>query len=443
MRHFLLFILFSACAPTASFDLPEVSRGRLASFELYVATDGNDLNECTQVAPCATLQRAHDVLPDVIDDGYTVHIAAGTYVGVVMTKTIRPSRDGSASFLNFEGTLLTLASGTVTSFTPAGAGALAVVSDTAQSWTPDEHKGRLFEAGGTWYVIQSNTSNAILVAMFSATRVLPGASYAIVDRATVLTDLPADTGGPLGYTAWPSGAIKIDSAASSPGPNPIVFQKLVAGQIWARGPNRLMLAWVKFDTLNNLNDGTTCHHCYGHSISSGSYAGSGESLHISRSVFEGGTISAATANLIQSSYFSGGNPACFILGNQGTAAQAQIVSTMFDACARGIYVSNSSGAGGVGQVGVSTSTIRNSTVAGVYFASPLASADLKSITGSGNAVGVWLSEGGHANCPAACTITGTADFKIDYVDYTQAQLRANTPRVLPYAPSPYGSVLYE
>src|SRR5215475_5774620 len=46
-----------------------------ATSDLYVASSGNDANNCTASAPCKTLAHAYSVAPA----GAVVHVAAGSY----------------------------------------------------------------------------------------------------------------------------------------------------------------------------------------------------------------------------------------------------------------------------------------------------------------------------------------------------------------------------
>lgn len=483
MRALIVSMLLglAACDLERVEDLGTIS-ARVDATEFFVEADGgSDTNDCSASAPCLTIQRAADQIPEDVTGGYRVKVGRGSYAGLVLAgKDVQPGRAGSASFIDFEGTLISpdlttgTASGTITSFT-AASGGIATVMDSSQNWATNALKGMLFEfvsgpgsSATARFVIQSNTADTVKIAAFASTSATAGSTtYAIKDHGTFIdTPVTGDTGAPFNLSPWGAAGIKVSVTAPAPGPNPIVFEKMAVRVSGAThfslfGPNRVMLLWVKLVDggsgagygVENFNDGTTCHHCFcsvgtfGSCVTSSAFSGSGRSLHVSRSVLEGGsvTVTAAGGNLIQSSYFGANSgAACLVAGAQGIPSQVQVTASTFDGCTRALYVSNSSGGGGIGQFGVQSSVVKNSTVAGVFFASQLATADLLGLSGTGNAIGIWVSEGGHANCTTGCTITGTtADFQVDGVNYSQATLRSNSPKVVPQTASPYGSAIYE
>jgi hypothetical protein len=60
--------------------LPVAASYAVDPSDLYVASGGDDANECTQAAPCASVQRAIDL---AAASGTTIHVGAGTFSGEI------------------------------------------------------------------------------------------------------------------------------------------------------------------------------------------------------------------------------------------------------------------------------------------------------------------------------------------------------------------------
>lgn len=165
-----------------------------AAMTLYVDQDGgSDSNACTggDGGVCLTINGAINKVPKRVRHNVTVNVAAGTY-----------AENATINHFGLEtGVTFTLA-GTLTMFTPAtgtaagtltGAAGVASggyvqrVTDSGQSWTVDNLKGRFFTVAGTSRVIVSNTATTLDVVCPTAFGA--GNAYTINDPATAVTTL--------------------------------------------------------------------------------------------------------------------------------------------------------------------------------------------------------------------------------------------------------------
>lgn len=446
--------------------------------ELYVVADaGSNDNDCLAWdAGCATIEGALQKFPADFTFQATVHVSEGQHIGAVVAgKRVLPASDGSSRFLRIKGQLSPYVptsgtgAGTLTGFTAANwPAALATFTDSTQAWVPGELVGRLIEitsgvgvSSTSTYVIESNTATSInAIAFQGAAAGAVGSGYAIRDWATrVVIPVPADVNGPYGVSNWSAAGFRIDgNLADGNNGTGLMFEGLSVsvpsafGFHISGGTTRVSLRWVKVEGGTSsvvvdsgagvvvtdsylkptpLNVGLLTH---GTNRTANGWA-------ITRSLVEGGNIGVDGSAI--------GTVSTCVLKGQVTAAISagtaiQIVNTRIQGGARGLFISNSSSGGGVGQIGVRGVDISGTTVAGVYFGSSLATADLGVLTGTGNALGIYATEGAKVNCTASCTITGTvADFQVDGVNYSQATLRTNSPRVVPLVASPFGSCVYE
>ena len=206
-RHVLIFL---ALLPSLVFAQPTVTRGgalkkrqyqTYSNLTLYVDPTGSDSGACTSsgTGACATLGGALGKLPKNIRHTVQVNVAAGTYTETVQVTGFalsRPPNDTSASAaLTISGTMgaptLTTGttSGTLTSTSMSAPP--STVTDSGQSWTVDELKGRflLMTSGarnGTYYPIVSNTATVLRLASIDILLV-SGATYSIVEPKTVFS----------------------------------------------------------------------------------------------------------------------------------------------------------------------------------------------------------------------------------------------------------------
>jgi hypothetical protein len=172
---------------------------------LFVDPTGADTNACTAsgTAACATVTGALSKLPLQVRNNVTINVAAGTYtdtfdvtgfqfVGDGLTFTILGTQ---VNFTPATGA----ATGTITAFAdqPDTAASRGVLTDSGQTWTVNNLRGRLLEitsgaASGQVRPIAENTATTVTFAGAFATDPAPGATYRI------------STPGPV----WSSGGLR-------------------------------------------------------------------------------------------------------------------------------------------------------------------------------------------------------------------------------------------
>ncbi len=171
---------------------------------LFVDPTGNDANRCTAsgTAACLTLGGALNKLPINIRDLVTVNVAAGTYTEVfrVLDFNIegRNGATASTAALNITGveSAFTVATGsnagTLTAYSAGSAGTHGIATDSGQTWTVNDLRGRFLQivsgtGSGQFMPIASNTATAISLASNFTTPPVAGSTYAIVTPGPVFT----------------------------------------------------------------------------------------------------------------------------------------------------------------------------------------------------------------------------------------------------------------
>lgn len=487
-RTFALLIALCASAAIAD-DGISVTRGDLlkrrqyvtaGALTYYVETTGNDANACTDVsAPCLTIDGALGKIPKEIAHPTNVQVGLGNFGAFTMTGfRIRSpsSTTGTANYLAVTGTLTTptLAqgptSGTLTAATAASGATFATYTDGAANWAVNALQGYLLEIiSGTGSTVQptagiivANTATVITALGPTAAN---GSGYAIRDWGSfVTTPATATSNGPPGASTSTEftycARIQNNTGAAN---NPLIyvtrmgFKPTCTSVLNVRGSNRVSLTTIKTDDTGgsaqfglSANDGSgvtisgyyciaqTTGVCFGNTSTNIQSTGVG----ITRSWFRGGNSSVTLAGpaTLTTSYFTGANFCNLCLGGQSAGASVQIVGIRIDGGARGLYLNNSSAGGAMGNWGCTSADISNTTVAGITMATHLTTGNINTVSGTGNLVGIALSEGAHLNIKSGVTITGTTELTLDGNAYTLAGMRANTPRSIM---TPIGTCAYE
>lgn len=196
---------------------------------LYVDTLGSDLNSCTAAGTgaCATPMGALKKIPNIIRHRVNISVGAGNFPGILLSGFTFDSRIQSTDTgLFITGTLgnSTLASGLATGTTTSatavtGNAVFATLTDTTQSWTVNDLRGRFIViTGGTGAiaipkVISSNTATVITVVGGWNSATPNGTStYAIQDATSVLTTGIVTPTGLAGSTSLATSTSMIDVA---------------------------------------------------------------------------------------------------------------------------------------------------------------------------------------------------------------------------------------
>jgi hypothetical protein len=197
---------------TARINGFEVASATAGDLTLYVDPIGSDSNPCTTFGDggCLTIQGALRKVPPIVRDLVTINVAAGNFAGFYIDGFNFTPRDvATLKGLAIQGTLANVtpttgsATGTLTSIVQPvlGSPGFTVATDSTQSWTTDNLKGRFFVAtggGGSGSVIPiiSNTATTLTLVMGGAFPAFaPGTTYAIQTPATIINSGIRTPGG--------------------------------------------------------------------------------------------------------------------------------------------------------------------------------------------------------------------------------------------------------
>jgi hypothetical protein len=463
-----------------------VSRGEWATtgaLGLFVETTGNDGSDCRSVgAPCATLQGAFDKIPENVFHGVTITAGLGNFSGAVLSGKVIHTRSGGGAWINFQGTLKTAtvatgtASGTLTGYVAGAAATHTTYTDSTQSWTANDLRGKWVQiTGGTGvsataiYVIASNTATVLTLAGTGTAAI--GSTYTIVDSGTVITALTAaEAGGPFGISNDTGAGIRIIGNESYGNfGNNIAVSKLScamsasSGQcVQVDGPTRAYVRWLSAAGAGQFAIGVRFTNQGGGFVNNSSFALSGSGslgvsmgniadqsggVRISNSLFNGGAggvqMQATGVTISGSKFFA--QTAQAIVGAQLGTGGTQLSNNRIDCNsvggARGISVTTHADLGGayVVPIGLSSSDISNCMDA-VRLAYPGAHGMFKAVSGTGNTVAFNVSYGANCLVDATSTITGATEINLDGAGSTIAAMRAAVPRLVT---NTYGSIVYE
>lgn len=202
----------------------DVSRATTAALNLYVDTTGNDANDCTAsgASACLTIQGAVNKVPKRLLHAVDIAVGAGTFAGggaYVEGFSCEPGASASTGgYLRIHGTLATAtvatgtATGTATSGTASSGNTGTILTDSGQSWTVDDLRGKLLEitagtGSGQVVAIASNTATAITLAASLGTTPNNTSVYAIRSWGTVISGALALPAGLATYSGLTTSSV--------------------------------------------------------------------------------------------------------------------------------------------------------------------------------------------------------------------------------------------
>jgi hypothetical protein len=150
---------------------------------LYVRTTGDDNNDGDVItAPLATIQEAVNRIPKFVLHDVTIDLGEGSFTGAVVKNIIV---SGSAKFL-IKGILGAVTPATGTASGTATAGTTLQLTDSGQTWTANNLRGKLLKVDNAYRFIRQNTADVIdVVGPFSES--VDGKDYEIVESKTTIT----------------------------------------------------------------------------------------------------------------------------------------------------------------------------------------------------------------------------------------------------------------
>ena len=187
-----------------------------ANITLYVATTGNDTNDClTAPTACLTIQAAVNKVPRFIKHQVTINVGAGNFAAFYVTGRILEGWVGQGATYQF-----TIQGADYINFTPAtgtgsgtsNGGDTQHLTDTTQAWTANDLRGKMIYVNGAYQIIRSNTATALeTIGVSSST--LSGKAYVIKDWSTIINTNQTFGGGTfsiyisqvLGQRVWYAG----------------------------------------------------------------------------------------------------------------------------------------------------------------------------------------------------------------------------------------------
>lgn len=168
-----------------------------AALTLYVDRGGNNSNSClTAALACQTITGALDKIPRFIAHAVTVNIDAGTYTE---SPTIQDFYARSGATLTLQGQSLIAvtpatgtATGTLTAYTTPTESVIGVMTDSGQSWTTNDLRGRFVRitsgsASGQRRAIVSNTATSLEFAGTFTSNPAAGATYQVETPSTIIS----------------------------------------------------------------------------------------------------------------------------------------------------------------------------------------------------------------------------------------------------------------
>jgi hypothetical protein len=180
-----------------------------AAVTYYVATTGNDANDCLAVsAPCLTIDSAVKRAPHILNHPVVVQVGTGTFtagayvngfmVGAAASTSAGPALTVQGTFI--DATLATGSAAGTASAVTAGSGKTwgIITASGSPGWTTDDLRGKWVEwSTGRVDLIAFNTASTITFAgALLATTALPtaGATFTIREVGTIITGtLPVAT----------------------------------------------------------------------------------------------------------------------------------------------------------------------------------------------------------------------------------------------------------
>lgn len=165
---------------------------------LYVRSDGNDSSNCTADAAgqaCLTIQAAINKIPTVVKHQVTINIGAGHFAGFILANKMLQMYNGQTAQWP-----LTIQGAAFANFTPAtgsgsgtsDGGSTTTLSDSTQSWTAHNLRGKIVYVNSGYLIIRDNDATSFeTIGASGAT--MSGKAYVIQDWATIIDQFTAGT----------------------------------------------------------------------------------------------------------------------------------------------------------------------------------------------------------------------------------------------------------
>lgn len=452
-----------------------------APLTYYVETTGNDSNDGLSVGTAfATIQKAIDSVPKKVRHAVNINVGSGNFAGFMMNGYSIDYVDyTTASFIMMTGTMINAtlatgaATGTVSSVTGGvfASGTYTTITDTTQSWTVNDLRGKHFvTTGGTGsgqsYPIVSNTATQVTLCVTTMTTVADATTtYAIQEPGTNINTLINVPGSaPTGVSAVVACA-HIAGNQTKGDRTVLLFRQLKFSPPSTRGLSVADNVACTFQNCTFSCTGVTNSVGTSGSSSAGrlvfqacAFLTTGSGVHLQLGA-QSGVSGAGT--ILQCLFVNGIGMAisgtwsitnCHFTGcNTGIRSNGELIifqggsGMQFVSCTTGIQSGMETA--GVGWIAMQTNnpyTFTNCGTAinfnGVKSTFTNSGGGTGGLIGSGNTVAISLARGARLQYTAISTLTGTTEISIDGVTETVANLRAASPRLLT---NTYGTIIYE
>jgi hypothetical protein len=428
-----------------------------APMTLFVEKDGgSDSNACTDagVGACLTLAGALAKVPKFLNHSVTVNVAAGAYAE---TFAVDGFSIAQGATLAITGTMTTAtlttgtATGTVTSYAAPSVTAVPSITDSAQSWTASNLRGRFvtFTSGalsGQSHPIYDNTATTITLPTTAAS--MNGATYTIQDVGSVWTSTTSNRIGRLscGTTCLTITAVALRNSGTGvansfqPGSGAVTF---VSSDLRASGTNSFAVSFTSGSFIFTRSYMENTAGSAAISVTSSSTVSPPSAFITSTgSVFRAVSNGAVSINRvgsgsnITSSLLAGGGAAGTVFPIYGPVGMQvfSVVIVCLNTAQNGIgsTPTNSLGAPSIQIFGTNFITGCASAVA-AYDGAALSLYNTGATLGvASSTTGLHAARGGHIFLNAITpTFTGvTNEIQVDGTNYTHANLVAASPQVL-------------
>ena len=164
---------------------------------LYVDKGGSDSNACTTAATaCLTIAGAQAKLPRFLAHNTTINVDAGTYTESVTLQDMYARKSVTLTLAGQTPIAVTpttgSATGTLTGYAAASPTAIGTLTDSTQSWTTNDLRGRFVRmtsgsANGQRRAIVGNTATVLEIAGAYTANPAAGNSYQIETPSTIIS----------------------------------------------------------------------------------------------------------------------------------------------------------------------------------------------------------------------------------------------------------------
>lgn len=471
----------------------------------FVATTGNDANNCISTAPtcvaptcapCLTIQGAANKIPKRIAHNVLLKVGAGNFAGARLSGFDFITRSGAKRNLFIQGALVnfvpssgdTVVSGTATAGTAGSNNVYGTLTDAARTWAVNGLRGRLLEITGgtpasligTKRIVELNTGSVITIAGSWPTAPTAATQYAVRDWATNCTTSVAAA---TGY----SYALNTISASNFGDPMTVASGQLVnrciviepstasgspGGTIGVDGmrftgsnDGVVCSSWSGDCTvLNSRFDGQTLTNAGTRVIAN--FFGSNTMIAHNYFEFVGGTGGAFQTNAatVGSLLIAAGNIAVngqvfvvhdgpFQIRDNSTVGQTQAAISVaapfdgnvfnhhHDCTGLGLFFRSNNNFSSRAVGGASINTSEVNNCPTAFVFGARYVFSALGVIGSGNTTGASLTEGAGFRINSSYTMSSTTDILLEGTPYTLVALRALVPKSI--LGLTYGTLVYE